>query len=761
MASSFGRGHSRKTRPSRAQMSVDLRLRRIAAKLLRFRPGSTVEALVVPRGVARAARDLGLAASLARASLSGERSASDLLVGKLGGAQPLAPNERLERRPLGAQAITLLGMAQAGPIEGLPCRDRTAGDLELLQAAFRIDAQSGYRDGRMTTRAARFMRERHEKLVEFEDRVDHSLGLEPARGTGTARGGPGGIRDSPSGELPPEGGPDEGFVPMYPSDEEGPPIPDGGVPDLPQSFDLCLELSDVCVDLFNGFALASLAQEASQLIASVDPQNLCASVLTEDTEFTASPGEDDFPAQSEQYQLILGDRLIVPARISVWNAREIKFTIPPDSTTGFLRINALVNAPAAGIGSVLANLCGIPAGLSGGAGLSPSPSTILTIVGPPIIDTFEVAGTSDTVVTTEACTAVTLRWVVHITDWAANLPLPEGSDVTVEVRDGAGNVINSASEPTGTFVHNPAQDIAYQLHVESFADSCFRETCSCGEANAGPIEVRRTHLLRVEPREPDAAAIVAGRSGMISVSLSCPAPAGGAVVHLRSSDRSVMLLPETVMVLPGERSAPVQFGTDRDHPGDAVITAELPGHTRGELHYSVLANLTAIVLSGGGAKGSFQAGALLYLGEIWNEIRPTIICGSSVGAINALALAETTTSAGVDKVVQIWLELEYDEQMFVQSEPMQIVANILGIERVDRVVFGEEDIPKSRDACSRADGASLRRRSGRAWCWRRADRHRAGPDGSRHLGREQYRRARRGTRPGVVLPRPPADAGHH
>jgi predicted acylesterase/phospholipase RssA len=43
------------------------------------------------------------------------------------------------------------------------------------------------------------------------------------------------------------------------------------------------------------------------------------------------------------------------------------------------------------------------------------------------------------------------------------------------------------------------------------------------------------------------------------------------------------------------------------------MTGRLAGHVVGTLRYEVLENLTAIVLSGGGAKGSFEVGALLYL----------------------------------------------------------------------------------------------------------------------------------------------------
>lgn len=60
----------------------------------------------------------------------------------------------------------------------------------------------------------------------------------------------------------------------------------------------------------------------------------------------------------------------------------------------------------------------------------------------------------------------------------------------------------------------------------------------------------------------------------------------------------------------------------------------------------------ALVLSGGGARGAYQAGVLRYLEEIgW---RPDIICGTSVGAINACAIGSGMDS---QKLTELWLQL--------------------------------------------------------------------------------------------------------
>ena len=57
----------------------------------------------------------------------------------------------------------------------------------------------------------------------------------------------------------------------------------------------------------------------------------------------------------------------------------------------------------------------------------------------------------------------------------------------------------------------------------------------------------------------------------------------------------------------------------------------------------------ALILSGGGARGAFQVGVMKYLKEInW---RPDLICGTSVGAINAVAYG---SGMPVDHMIRLW-----------------------------------------------------------------------------------------------------------
>lgn len=59
----------------------------------------------------------------------------------------------------------------------------------------------------------------------------------------------------------------------------------------------------------------------------------------------------------------------------------------------------------------------------------------------------------------------------------------------------------------------------------------------------------------------------------------------------------------------------------------------------------------ALILSGGGARGSFQIGVWRYLQE--KQWYPEMICGSSIGAINAVAIG---SGLSVDQLTQLWIK---------------------------------------------------------------------------------------------------------
>ncbi len=66
----------------------------------------------------------------------------------------------------------------------------------------------------------------------------------------------------------------------------------------------------------------------------------------------------------------------------------------------------------------------------------------------------------------------------------------------------------------------------------------------------------------------------------------------------------------------------------------------------------------AVVLSGGGNHGAVQVGMLRALVE--HEIRPELVLGCSIGAINGLAYAQEPTISGVARLEELWRGLEND-----------------------------------------------------------------------------------------------------
>lgn len=67
----------------------------------------------------------------------------------------------------------------------------------------------------------------------------------------------------------------------------------------------------------------------------------------------------------------------------------------------------------------------------------------------------------------------------------------------------------------------------------------------------------------------------------------------------------------------------------------------------------------AIVFSGGGSLGAAQAGALRALFEA--GVRPDLVVGCSVGALNAAFIAVEPTPARVAELQRVWLSLRYHD----------------------------------------------------------------------------------------------------
>jgi predicted acylesterase/phospholipase RssA len=119
----------------------------------------------------------------------------------------------------------------------------------------------------------------------------------------------------------------------------------------------------------------------------------------------------------------------------------------------------------------------------------------------------------------------------------------------------------------------------------------------------------------------------------------------------------------------------------------------------------------AFVLSGGGAKGDFEVGAIRYLYE--QGIRPDIICGCSVGAINGAKLAEGEggPNQGLSGLEAIWLSLSVNSDMY-QEEPWlsridKRIRSVLLDEPGDRIDGPDTKFPEWGMLEKIAEGISL------------------------------------------------------
>jgi NTE family protein len=103
----------------------------------------------------------------------------------------------------------------------------------------------------------------------------------------------------------------------------------------------------------------------------------------------------------------------------------------------------------------------------------------------------------------------------------------------------------------------------------------------------------------------------------------------------------------------------------------------------------------AFVLSGGGNLGALQIGMLRALVE--RGIRPDLILGCSVGAINGAALAEDPTVAGVGRLERLWREIDGRELM-----PSGLLPGMVALARRGESINGNDGLRRALEAQLRA-----------------------------------------------------------
>lgn len=82
-----------------------------------------------------------------------------------------------------------------------------------------------------------------------------------------------------------------------------------------------------------------------------------------------------------------------------------------------------------------------------------------------------------------------------------------------------------------------------------------------------------------------------------------------------------------------------------------------------------------MLLTGGGARASYQAGVLQYLGELAPELKVPLICGTSAGAINTAFLACRPALKHASGLVEHWLALE-EHKVFRAESMLSLVRRL-------------------------------------------------------------------------------------
>jgi NTE family protein len=102
----------------------------------------------------------------------------------------------------------------------------------------------------------------------------------------------------------------------------------------------------------------------------------------------------------------------------------------------------------------------------------------------------------------------------------------------------------------------------------------------------------------------------------------------------------------------------------------------------------------AVVLSGGGARGAYEAGVIRYLIEelprvLGHPVRFDILCGTSVGAIHACYLA-ATAHEHADRgghLVELWRSMQLDKVLPLSARDiLSIPRRLLGLRRVAEAI---------------------------------------------------------------------------
>ncbi len=157
-------------------------------------------------------------------------------------------------------------------------------------------------------------------------------------------------------------------------------------------------------------------------------------------------------------------------------------------------------------------------------------------------------------------------------------------------------------------------------------------------------------------------------------------------VEIKTSGPRELPVIGTPLPVTGEERFPSVNGTSHWTGSYTLTATNACGAVSAKISVEMKERL-ALALAGGGSKGAFEVGAVRCLTDMF-AYKPDIICGTSVGALNAAKLAEGP--AALAELETLWLAMASTDDLYVPTAwVVSIVKNLaaLGIKGVGTVNF--------------------------------------------------------------------------
>ena len=555
--------------------------------------GSSLGEAKAPRSVMSAIRELNelskLASKIQEGHVGAERAFRERISGYRMGGAVWGGGER-SRALIGA-LDGLSGIAG----RGWPCGEPMAVAADVVKTAFGLDIRHGDKGVTRTREAGAYVISRMRIVSQFEGQVwrqgrgqlENMFGR---RGAGPGVGGEGGNPSGPGAGWG-SGGPGGGLLGGDPVNEGSEwilppgPEPEPGPGREPPAVDpdMCGHIAGLCMELFAESASGLMTDPNIDLLATVEPNCLCSNYNPQQI-FVGRPAAlrefpDPFP--SDLHLIFRG--VDITGNIISTTPQEIRFTIPPNSHTGYVYLRGLFPVEQHAKVQNLDKLCGISMpDFPPGVQLGIAPPCLISIIFPPVFESLVADGQPGPDAVVESCHGVDICWRVHLSDPAHNPVIPPGGRIEVTVRDAAAHVVHRGG-PSECYRAEGREDQTFTVEASSFAGSV-----ECGHVGPERMRLDRVQRVSLVRNDPATEELYAGNNGSFFAEISCPAPARGMQVRLVSNNRRLLQVPANVVIPNGRTRTQVDFTSTGGHVGHVEIRANAAGHEEGRLEYDVI-----------------------------------------------------------------------------------------------------------------------------------------------------------------------------